>query len=472
MNVKEKVLNATVMKYVKMNILSLMCVAVMAMTGFVRCSGEEEGVKISSLKMDQAELSMEIGKTFQLGVTTRPENVEVVLKWASSNENVATVSDAGLVKGVNYGTTLITARFGSYTARCTVTISEKIAMEGPLDASAALAAKMNANIIYSKNVLLYANKRIMQGFDIVSNGNIYYSQVGSPAYMLNVCKASGANQAATSECMIFQRFGHGTQIVAEETSDNKVYIWLNSNASVDSSGEYGDNWSFSRVEFKAGTYAGDGYGGDTFFLNKDVQFDQQVSIDFDNRRLLVGSRKSGVRYFWVFDLDEVLALPLKEMSATVTIGGSGEPIAQQSVTRKVQARDLNDCRVLGNFSFPAGSNKETDVYSYSHQGHEVYGNYVYFYEGNAVEQTTADTFVSKAYMTVFDYTGKIVVPRTEVAAISDVEGLKTHGLTTTGYAEAESFKLKGDKMYLGVACRDGSSSNRRANIFVYDCVRD
>lgn len=56
-----------------------------------------------------------------------------------------------------------------------------------------------------------------------------------------------------------------------------------------------------------------------------------------------------------------------------------------------------------------GSDKENDVYSYSHQGHEVAGNYVYFYEGNAVE-TGADSFASKAYVTVFNYSGKIVVP--------------------------------------------------------------
>ena len=116
--------------------------------------------------------------------------------------------------------------------------------------------------------------------------------------------------------MILKHFGHGTQIVAEEASDGKTYIWLNSNASVDDSGEYGNNRSFSRVEFVPGTNEADGYAGDTFFLNKEQQYDQQVAVDFDARRLLVGSRKSGVRHFWIFDLDEVLALPLKEMTVS------------------------------------------------------------------------------------------------------------------------------------------------------------
>ena len=311
----------------------------------------------------------------------------------------------------------------------------------------------------------------MQGFDIADDGSIYYSQVGSDGYTLNICRAAGPNLPAESEVMILKHFGHGTQIVAEQASDGKTYIWLNSNASVDDTGEYGNNWSISRVEFIPGMSDADGYAGDTFFLNKESQYDQQVAIDFDARRLLVGSRKSGVRYFWIFDLDEALALPLKEMTVTVTVGGGAGDVAKQTVERKIMGRDLNDCRVLGSFSFPAGTDKEHDVYSYSHQGHEICGDYVYFYEGNAVENTDApDTFQSKAYVTVFNYNGRIVVPRTEVAAIADLKGLAAEGLTTSGYAEAESLKLKNGRLYLGLCCRDGSSSNRYANILVYDCV--
>ena len=189
-------------------------------------------------------------------------------------------------------------------------------------------------------------RRILQGFDILPNGEIYYSQVGSNAYTLNICRAAGPNQNAQDEVMILKHFGHGTQIVAEKASDGKTYIWLNSNASVDDSGEYGNNWSFSRVEFVPGTNEADGYAGDTFFLNKEQQYDQQVAVDFDARRLLVGSRKSGVRHFWIFDLDEVLALPLKEMTVSVTVGGGTGDGEKQTVERKIMGHDLNDCLVL------------------------------------------------------------------------------------------------------------------------------
>ena len=182
--------------------------------------------------------------------------------------------------------------------------------------------------------------------------------------------------------------------------------------------------------------------------------------------------ESGVRHFWIFDLDEVLALPLKEMTVSVTVGGGTGDGEKQTVERKIMGHDLNDCRVLGNFSFSSGTDKEHDVYSYSHQGHEINGDYIYFYEGNAVENSDdPGTYQSKAYVTVFNYNGRIVVPRTEVAAISDVNGLASEGFTQTGYAEGECIKVKEGKLYLGMACRDGSSSNRYANILVYDCVK-
>lgn len=430
------------------------------------CSSDDP-TQITSLKLNRSELVLLPGETFQLEATTRPADAGVPITWSSSNELVVTVSEQGLVTGVGYGAAIVTARYGSYSARCSITLNS----EQPWDASQALAAPMTGSLLYSRNVLLYANRRIMQGFDIAGDGSIYYSQVGSNAYTLNICRAAGPNLPAESEVMILKHFGHGTQIVAEQASDGKTYIWVNSNASVDDTGEYGNNWSISRVEFVPGTSDADGYAGDTFFLNKESQYDQQAAIDFEARRLLVGSRKSGVRYFWIFDLDEALALPLKEMTVTVTVGGGSGDVAKQTVERKIMGRDLNDCRVLGSFSFAAGTDKEHDVYSYSHQGHEICGDYVYFYEGNAVENTDApDTFQSKAYVTVFNYNGRIVVPRTEVAAVADLAGLAAEGLTTSGYAEAESLKLRNGRLYLGLCCRNGSSSNRYANILVYDCV--
>ncbi|MFR0894230.1 MAG: Ig domain-containing protein [Alistipes onderdonkii] len=184
--------------------------------------------------------------------TTRPADAEATIRWTSSDESVATVDQAGLVTLRAFGTAVITARYRSYSARCTVATLQ----EPPLDPSAALGAPLSDDIVYSKNVVLYAPRRIMQGFDLTDGGEIYYSQISSDGTSVIVCRAAGPGQDARAEYMTLKYFGHGTQIVAEEASDGKTYIWLNSNASVDSSGEYGDNWSVSRVGIRAGCTLG------------------------------------------------------------------------------------------------------------------------------------------------------------------------------------------------------------------------
>ena len=314
--------------------LTLLLLAVVSVATGAGCSSNDKPVQITSLKLNEKDLELTVGESFRLVATTRPADAGATIRWTSSDESVATVDQAGLVTLRAFGTAVITARYRSYSARCTVATLQ----EPPLDPSAALGAPLSDDIVYSKNVVLYAPRRIMQGFDLTDGGEIYYSQISSDGTSVIVCRAAGPGQDARAEYMTLKYFGHGTQIVAEEASDGKTYIWLNSNASVDSSGEYGDNWSVSRVEFVPGALSEAGYAGETFFLNKDGQYDQQVAIDFPARRLLVGSRKSGVRYFWIFDLDEALALPLKTMTATVTVGSAGS----DPVTREIRARDLND----------------------------------------------------------------------------------------------------------------------------------
>ena len=111
------------------------------------------------------------------------------------------------------------------------------------------------------------------------------------------------------------------------------------------------------------------------------------------------------------------------------------------------------------------------VYSYSHQGQAVWGDYVYWYEGQAIQQTGELYDGSVAYVAVFDYTGKLVCPRTRVAACSDFPSLSTLLDAKNCYCEGEGMQLKqGRKLYLGIATHTSAASgNRLASILQYEC---
>ena len=435
--------------------------------------GKEE-VKLESIKLNQTSLHLMAGETVQLVAAPTPSSVIISPQWSSSDSGVASVSASGLVKGIDTGTATITAVAEGRTASCTVSVqgdtpSDTPSGDGWLDPRDALALPLNANIIHSKGTQLYRKSNVMQGWDFTDATHYYYAQCPSNLYNQFVSLVPGPNQAY-SNYMTLERFGHMTQIVAEKASDGKTYIWCNSNGQIMSDG-YGNSLSISRLEYlPGGTYTG-GYAGDTWVMNKNYNgkkfYDLQVSIDFNYRRMLIGARVAGVsmRFHWVFDLDEVLSLPLKDISLSVPVGGtiSGDGEARTE-TRKFKARDLGDAKVLGYFEVPRGADP-SQTYYYSHQGHEVHGNYVWFYEGEAL----SDAHPSVAFITVYDYNGKVVVPRTEVAAIKDSNVMRNMGFTHDASAEAESMKIKDGVLYLGFACHSSaSSSNRIQNILKYD----
>ena len=142
--------------------LTLLLLAVVSVATGAGCSSNDKPVQITSLKLNEKDLELTVGESFRLVATTRPADAGATIRWTSSDESVATVDQAGLVTLRAFGTAVITARYRSYSARCTVATLQ----EPPLDPSAALGAPLSDDIVYSKNVVLYAPRRIMQGFDL------------------------------------------------------------------------------------------------------------------------------------------------------------------------------------------------------------------------------------------------------------------------------------------------------------------
>ena len=84
---------------------------------------------VKEIQFDVKEHKMEVGQTKQLEVTYKPEVVrDKSLKWASSNEKVATVDQNGLITAKAKGQTTITATAvdGNCTAKCEVSVVDFI----------------------------------------------------------------------------------------------------------------------------------------------------------------------------------------------------------------------------------------------------------------------------------------------------------------------------------------------------------
>lgn len=92
------------------------------------CQVIVSAVDVSSVTLNQYNLDISIGESIKLEATIEPQNAtnkEIV--WESSDENIATVSDNGIVNAVNVGNTIIKAIAinSNIYAECKITVIPK-----------------------------------------------------------------------------------------------------------------------------------------------------------------------------------------------------------------------------------------------------------------------------------------------------------------------------------------------------------
>jgi hypothetical protein len=79
--------------------------------------------KVKSVKVSPSSAVVAQGATQQLTATVNPSNTGATVAWSSSNTTVATVTQAGLVTGVNAGSATISASAGGKTGTSSITVS-------------------------------------------------------------------------------------------------------------------------------------------------------------------------------------------------------------------------------------------------------------------------------------------------------------------------------------------------------------
>ncbi|MCH5329088.1 MAG: Ig-like domain-containing protein [Coprobacter sp.] len=77
----------------------------------------------TEIVLSQTEATMKATQTLQLSATVNPENTtDKTIEWTSSDNAVATVSTDGVVTALKVGSSTITAKCGSVTADCQITV--------------------------------------------------------------------------------------------------------------------------------------------------------------------------------------------------------------------------------------------------------------------------------------------------------------------------------------------------------------
>lgn len=88
------------------------------------CTTSNEVPQLQEIRLDKTEISLKEGETQMLTAEIIPADAEAVLSWSSSDIEIATVDNEGLVTAVSEGEATITVSDGGdISAECTVTVT-------------------------------------------------------------------------------------------------------------------------------------------------------------------------------------------------------------------------------------------------------------------------------------------------------------------------------------------------------------
>lgn len=120
---------------------------------------DRDPINVTSVTVTPNTLSLKIKENSQLTATISPADASNKgLEWTSSDENVATVSASGVVKGIAPGSATITATSldGNKTATCTVTVTDEVALPTLLEVNRA-SAKYDSQYEEPWTIAVYKN---------------------------------------------------------------------------------------------------------------------------------------------------------------------------------------------------------------------------------------------------------------------------------------------------------------------------
>lgn len=240
--------------------------------------GERKGdrVKISvtpktTLSADVRSLLLKSGETKQITVSCKEKVI-----FSSSDPNVATVNQQGVVKAVSKGNAIITATYDEQTVYCGVIVD---GIGNMVDVS-----KQKAKVIFADVQL--EEPGAFTGLAVDTSENAYYlaqayatssyERLPSDIVVSKVAKDKGVWK--TTEWMRFYESGTGRVAVEKDGAD--TYLLTESNGSY-----YGSGTTLSRIGWKNESYEQDTFG-ETFTF-EEVKGSASPAVDTKNGLIML-----------------------------------------------------------------------------------------------------------------------------------------------------------------------------------------
>lgn len=226
----------------------------------VGASIENETIDVESVDIDEADASVEVGKSITLKATVSPvDATNKNITWSSSNTSVASVSESGKVSGVSEGTAVITAKTGEVSDTCTVTVTKDSGSGGNNGNESDSKFGLSGDEIEGYVTISFVDKGKRRSDELNSIDSEYRSQLGTIISSTRV-PFKAYDTIASVTLRLLKEKGFTADYVGDEYSN----FYLAAIGDFTAKGKYYESFG----EFDAGKDSGWMITWDDWFINK------------------------------------------------------------------------------------------------------------------------------------------------------------------------------------------------------------
>lgn len=312
-----------------------------------------------------------------------------------------------------------------------------------------------------------------QGFDVTDDETtLWYTQRGSVAkYQQGLTKIHETyivrkHAGEKRQIMTLKYFGGGENLCVEHADDGD-YVWIGSlgdKYTKNGKSHYMRTRGISRFKFDPSQNYDLGSAGETYYMGGGTTRYCYPAVNAQEDILAVATQVAGEVTFNIYHLSEAKALAADEMKVKTHWKGEGVGEETETINRTFKGKDLTTLDPVSSFVV-AKPTKETgnvskDPNFLTFQAFDIDKDYVYFVEGAHNGGKYADKGESKAFITVFDYNGKVVMEKRRIQIVSEKMMLENMGITDTDFAEICGIKVRDGKIYIAFSAYGKNSKGK------------